>query len=118
MSDDWWNDGPEMEQAMSEARAQLERCVRVPCAWNLCVHEVDPLDNKIIGGMGPVMCPCDHLKGWRSPYVAGQAKPRVPAKTGGRNGSRVQRSRRRHVLPDYSSLGEWIPARSVREVSQ
>ena len=97
---------PDWRERMDRAHA----APAVRCAWGWCGHDVDPVTNRIEGGCGPVVCPCDHLPGWRSPYVAGQAKPSAPAKPIGRHGSRVRRSRRRHRLPDHlSAFGEWLP---------
>lgn len=102
---------PAFARAYRKAEARAKREIQVSCAWGNCTHMVDPLDGKIVSGIGPMLCPCDHLPGWSSPRVQGQAKPAVPVKVGGRHGSRVQRSRRRHALPDYSDLGDWLPAR-------
>lgn len=87
-----------VEQWADERRREAET-VSVLCAWGNCVYFV--YRGRIDGGFGPIACPCDHLPGWRSDRVQGQAKPRVPALNRGRNGSRNARSARRHRLPAY-----------------
>lgn len=104
---------PEYAKAYREAEERLARSVMVPCHFGYCVHEVDPLTNRIGGGFGPMACPCDHSKGWRSPYVAGQARPHVPVKARGRHGSRRQRARaRQQQMPDYGDMLAYLPATS------
>lgn len=99
-----------------EQDAAFERAVNDVCAWGWCTEQVDPVTNKIVCGWGPTACPHDHLPGWRSSYLDGQSKPPVPVKVAGRHGARVQRSRRRFVLPSYPGLvDEWLPARSRGE---
>lgn len=92
---------PLYRAALERARARYERSMSVPCAWGWCSNDVDPLDGTVISGMGPVECPCENLPGWRSERMAGRAKPQMPVKARGRHGSRVQRSTKRHVLPNY-----------------
>lgn len=107
---------PAQRAASAAWEAALERAVPVLCLWGNCTHEVDPVTNRIVAGAGPVACPHDHLPGWRSRYLAGQSKPRVPVKATGRHGSRVQRSARRFRLPSYPNLvPEWLPATSRGE---
>lgn len=105
----WFRDTPEIRRMLAEARAQLGRAVAVDCAWGWCSNDVDPFDGVILGGAGPVMCPCENLPGWKSQYVAGRPKPPVPVKAAGRHGSRVQRSARRHTLPDWGADFVWLP---------
>lgn len=100
--------------ALERARARYARAVSVPCPWGWCSNDVDPLDGTVIGGFGPVECPCENLPGWRSERMAGRAKPQVPAKGRGRHGSRVQRSTARHALPDYDIDDfAWLAPRSA-----
>lgn len=102
---------PAFARHYNEAKARLDRAEPVLCAWRNCVHDVDPEDGKIIGGMGPIACPCDHLPGWKSDRVEGQARPAAPVKARGRHGSRVQRSRKRHTLGSWmDAFGGWLPA--------
>lgn len=108
----WLRDSPEIRRLLEEARVQLDRAVVVVCPWGWCSNDVDPVDGVILGGMGSPMCPCENLSGWNSQYVAGRAKPQVPVKAAGRHGSRVQRSTRRHTLPDWGADYVWLPVRT------
>ena len=100
-----------LEHAYQEAKARLDRAVPVDCGWGHCVNEVDPVDGKVIGGIGSPFCPCDRLPGWHCAYPAGQPRPAAPIKVAGRNGSRIQRSRRRHALPVLGNGYRWLPPR-------
>src|SRR5690349_2459141 len=101
LMDEWMRD-PEFVAAYEKEKARLDSATRVSCHFGHCFHDVDTTGH-ILGGMGPVMCPCDHLPGWKAPRPAGQARPAAPVKARGRHGSRVARSRLRHRLPDYSA---------------
>lgn len=105
----WFRDTPDNRRLLAQARARLDRAVAVDCAWGWCSNDVDPLDGVILGGMGPVMCPCEKVPGGNSRYVAGRAKPQTPVKVAGRHGSRVQRSNRRHTLPYWGVDFVWLP---------
>ena len=94
--------GSDMEARVARARREMDGAVEVPCAWGYCVHWV--YNGRIVGGAGPVLCPCDHLPGWRSNRVQGQAKPRVRAKAAGPRRDRIERSIRRHELPSWLHL--------------
>lgn len=101
---------PEWRDALDRARTRLDRSIRVPCHWGYCIHHVDPDTNTIHSGFGPMACPCDHSKGWRSPYVEGQARPHVPVKVKGRHGSRRQRAiHRQRTMPDYGDTLTYLP---------
>lgn len=94
---------PAERAAIDAERRELDEALRVPCAWGLCTQEVSRATGKILGGMGPVGCPCDLLPGWRSKYPAGTPKPAAPVKARGRHGSRRQRAitRRRDLCELY-----------------
>lgn len=89
------------------AVSRAQRSIEIACPWGNCSNSYDPLTREIWAGMGPVGCPCESLPGWRSPHPEGRPRPAVPAKPRGRHGSRVQRSRRRHRLPDMSGVEDW-----------
>lgn len=97
----WFRDTPKMRALLEEARARLDRAVAVPCAWGWCTNDYDPVDRMIIGGVGPMECPCDNLSGWNAKRPEGRARPQAPVKARGRHGSRVQRSTARRDLPNY-----------------
>lgn len=109
----------DIDKAYEEEKAKLDRSVTVLCHWGNCVHWVDPVTNKIEGGAGPVTCPCDHVAGWKSTYLEGQARPGVPTKAKGRYGSRVQRSRRRKDMnhgwrKEFGrTFDGWLPPHSL-----
>lgn len=97
----WFGDHVEAFEPVDRAAVahwleEYRNAIVTLCAWGYCTVETSSTTGKVIGGMGPVECPCDHLPGWKSQYAAGQPKPAVPVKARGRHGSRVQRSRRRH----------------------
>lgn len=85
-------DDPACAAAYAKAKAELDAAIQVACPWSACVHDVSATTGKILGGMGPVACPCDLLPGSRSRRVDGLPKPSVPVKNRGRHGSRRQRS--------------------------
>jgi hypothetical protein len=89
---------PEYRRGYEEMRTARQ----LRCAYGNCTHFVSRFTNQVIGGFGPVGCACEYTPGWKSPYLAGKSKPGWTGKARGRNGSRIQRSRRRHqgVRPD------------------
>ncbi len=90
---------PGMALSFAIASAAANRSVAAPtyvwCGWRRC--ELQVLDGQVIGGIGEILCGCDNLPGWNSPYLAGMPKPQVPAKARGRHGSRIQRSNARRA---------------------
>ena len=107
---------PRMAAALERARTRADRAIVMACAWGWCSNEFDPVDGVILGGFGPVACPCENLPGWRSERPAGRAKPQVPVKATGRHGSRVQRSMKRHALPDWDIDDfAWLPPRTTAQ---
>lgn len=92
-----WPDTPEFHAAVAEARARLDRAVQVECAFGNCVMDVDPVDGRVFGGMGPIGCGCESLPGWKSPYVDGKPMLGWAAKPVGRHGGRIAASRRKHA---------------------
>lgn len=109
---DLLNSTPQGRAALERARARAERAIDMPCPWGWCINEYDPVDRVILGGFGPMACPCENLPGWRCEQPAGRAKPQAPVKARGRHGSRVQRSTVRHALPDYDIDDfQWLPVR-------
>jgi len=49
---------------MAEARARFARAVERPCSEGNCVESYDPQTCEVIGGWGPVGCPCESPR-WR-----------------------------------------------------
>lgn len=88
--------------AYQRAREEMRTARQVRCAYGNCTNLVSRFTGEIVAGMGPVGCACESTPGWRSKYPAGKGKPGWKGKVRGRNGSRIQRSRRRHqgVRPD------------------
>jgi len=72
-----------------------------PCSYGNCTVEVSRLTGKILGSYGPVSCPCDLTPGWKAERLEQMGKPHVPAKAAGRHKGRIERSRRRHQLPEW-----------------
>lgn len=85
---------------------------KVPCGFGNCTQLVDEA-GRITGGFGPILCPCDHLPSWDSPFVDQMHKRSMARaiKAKGRHGSRVQRNRLRHK--DVGPDGEWLPLKEV-----
>lgn len=99
------------EAEMAEIRAEIKirhaREVPYRCAWGRCMNYYDPVDGRISWGWGATGCPCDNLPGWNGRHPEMLPKPAWPGKAVGRNGSRVQRSRRRHRSVGKSGYMRW-----------
>lgn len=80
----------------AKMKAEHEREVAYRCAWGCCVNFYDPVKHQTTWGYGAIGCPCDNLPGWKAKHPLMLPKPAWPTKVVGRNGSRVQRTRRRH----------------------
>jgi hypothetical protein len=104
------NDHTTRETRRAERAEEEARSIRIRCAWGNCVNYYDPKTNRITWGFGAVGCPCDNLPGWKGRHPEMLAKPAWPTKAVGRNGSRVQRSRRRHRNVGKSGYMKWAEA--------
>jgi hypothetical protein len=98
---------PVARWARARAKAQYARATRVRCGFGHCTVLWDPVAREDLGGFGPVGCPCESLPGAGKRFLDQRPKPRMAVKAVGRNGSRVQRSRRRHAGIGRSGLMEW-----------
>jgi hypothetical protein len=88
---------PKFARIYAERKAKYDRAEQRLCAFGNCVMEVDPVDERVLSGVGPVGCGCEWLPGWRSQRYGGKAKPGWPAKPFGRHGGRIAASRRKHA---------------------
>lgn len=68
--------------------------LRVLCPYGRCSVDVCADCTRIMGGMGPLGCPCDLTRGWNRKYVASMGKPHPPVKAKGRHYDRIRRRER------------------------
>lgn len=92
-----FRDSPTYAAVLARVREQYARAVARPCPFGNCAVDIDPLDNTIISGVGPALCGCDNLPGWRATRWDGLPKPGWSAKPVGRHGGRIAASRRKHA---------------------
>lgn len=91
---------PELWTALMDAspefkRYNYERHVmdRVLCNWGNCTDLVDA-KGRIVGGFGPIWCPCDLTKDWHKEYHAQRSRPRPAVlPKGRRNRKKTRRSK-------------------------
>lgn len=76
------------------------------CNWGWCTEWIDPETGKADSGFGPMLCPCDHVKGWNRVVPEGKPMPSFPMRVKGRHGSRVQRAQKRKEIGSMWR-GEW-----------
>lgn len=75
-------------------REKIKLAVQTPCSFGCCMDLITP-DRQIIGGWGPIGCPCGSGSGGKSSHPEQRARPRVSVLPRGRNGGRIQRSIKR-----------------------
>lgn len=90
--------GPEFDAEMEKAMQRRAELRQVRCNYGNCVNDVDP-NGRIVGGMGPVMCPCDMTRGWNRKYPDQQGKPHPPIKS--RSPKVLRRRREAKELDGY-----------------
>jgi hypothetical protein len=66
----------------------------VVCPYGNCQIDICQYCSRITGGFGPILCPCDHTRGWKAKRVESMGKPHPPIKPTGRHKGKIERRRR------------------------